>query len=127
MSESHIRFTVTGMAELKAKMRKMDESLAGRTLVDVADVAAKLVEAGAKRRAPVDTGALRASIFTQIADVSATQASIDVGPAVHYAIHQEYGTRYMKVHPFMRPTLDEDKGEIQRAMSSYVKMLLESI
>ena len=47
-----------------------------------------VVEAEAKRIAPVDTGRLRASIATKVSDVEAV-----VSPRVDYAPYVEFGTR----------------------------------
>lgn len=65
--------------------------------------AAMGVEAKAKELAPVDTGALRASIFTAIENGGLTAY---VGPTVEYAVYQELGTRKMKAHPFLVPALE---------------------
>ncbi len=57
-----------------------------------------------KSFAPVDTGLLKSSIqFT-----SATQElSITVYVGPFYGIYQEFGTRYIKPHPYVRPALLE--------------------
>jgi len=64
--------------------------------------AAKIVEAEAKRRAPVDTGRLRSSINSGVSgDVA------KVGTDVEYAPYMEYGTsRFPTGKPFLRPALD---------------------
>ena len=62
------------------------------------------VEALAKRLAPVDTGRLRTSISHDLAHDSQGLYAI-VGTNVHYAIHQEFGTRYQHGQPFLRPAL----------------------
>lgn len=56
------------------------------------------VESEAKRRAPVDTGRLRASITH---DSDATGAI--VGTNVEYAPFQELGTSKMQAQPFLVP------------------------
>lgn len=59
------------------------------------------IEAGAKRRAPVDTGVLRASI--QSVRMGELWWQVRVG--AEYGVYQEYGTRFMAPQPFLRPTL----------------------
>lgn len=81
------------------------------------------VEAAAKKRAPVDTGALRASIYTvpgkeqtpvpQIPGDAKRVAlpqprsklEAHVGPSVDYGIYQEFGTRRMAAQPYLVPAL----------------------
>lgn len=63
------------------------------------------VDRQAKNLAPVDTGRLRSSINGRLARDSQGVVGI-VGTNVHYAIFQEFGTRYMAAQPFLRPALD---------------------
>jgi len=61
------------------------------------------VEAGAKLRAPVDTGFLRNSIQTAFeSDLSAV-----VFVAASYGVHVELGTTRMRARPFLLPALEE--------------------
>jgi len=56
----------------------------------------------AKTFAPVDTGALRASLdFEKVSDKLYT-----VSDAVSYGIYQEYGTSTMPAQPFMVPATE---------------------
>ena len=69
-----------------------------------------IVQADAKRMAPVKTGNLRGSIDR---DVQGDKAV--VGTNVEYAEHVEYGTRYTKEQPYLRPAIDQNrKGLIRR-------------
>ena len=58
----------------------------------------------AQKNAPVDTGQLRRSIQLDIRDAGMTAV---VSANTDYAAYQEYGTRYMTAHPFLRPALNE--------------------
>lgn len=62
------------------------------------------VERMAKQLAPVDTGRLRASIRTELRGDAQGPYAV-VGTNVHYAIYQEFGTRFMPAHPFLRPAI----------------------
>ncbi len=62
------------------------------------------VDNAAKRLCPVDTGRLRASITWALAHDNKGLLAI-IGSNVHYAIHQEFGTRYQSGTPFLRPAL----------------------
>jgi HK97 gp10 family phage protein len=89
----------------------------------------ELVQKTAQEYCPVDTGALQASITIDPpveGDASVTGA---VGPHMAYASYQEYGTGMrgdpsapyshvegwpgIPAHPFMRPAMDEARGQIK--------------
>ena len=75
------------------------------------------IEGHAKRRAPVDSGRLRASIHTY----PKTPASvITVSDGVKYGNYQEFGTMKMKAQPFMRPAKDIAlKSDLPRIIKKY--------
>jgi HK97 gp10 family phage protein len=95
----------------------------------VASVQASLdmVENAAKGYCPVDTGALRDSITSEISTSGKTVVG-KVGPHMPYADYVEYGTGRrgdpgapyghvmswpgMVAKPYMRPAFDESKGKI---------------
>lgn len=61
------------------------------------------IEAEAKKRCPVDTGRLRASINTQ----KTGKMQVQVGSNVEYAPYVEYGTSKMQAQPYLRPAVDQ--------------------
>ena len=74
-----------------------------------------VVQGDAKSLSPVDTGNLRNSITYK---VSADDGK--VGTNVHYAIHQEYGTKKMSAQPFLRPALDRNRETIKRVIGEFI-------
>lgn len=64
--------------------------------------AAREVESAAKRRAPVDTGALRNSIQAW----QDTPYRWHIAPHVEYALYVEYGTRRQRAKPYMTPAAE---------------------
>ena len=60
------------------------------------------VEAEAKKRAPVDTGALKSSIMTN----RKGKGWYWVQDGVEYGIYQELGTHKMRAQPFMVPAVE---------------------
>lgn len=62
------------------------------------------VERDAKRLCPVDTGRLRASITHALSRDERGLVGF-VGTNVVYAARVEFGTRYMRAQPFLRPAL----------------------
>ncbi len=79
------------------------------------EMAARLVEADAKRLCPVDTGTLRASIHT----VKLADAKYAVGSNVEYALYQERGTHKMPAQPYLRPALENNQAEIQALIAGF--------
>jgi HK97 gp10 family phage protein len=75
------------------------------------------IEAGAKVRAPVDTGTLRASI--QARRISPTHWIVTVG--VDYGIYLEYGTRFMGARPYFGPAIRAVRSSFNQAMKGVVK------
>jgi HK97 gp10 family phage protein len=70
---------------------------------------ALLVEGGGKQRAPVDTGAMRSSIGTDITghgEGPGWGTEAEIGPTVEYAPFVEEGTEFQPPQPFMGPALD---------------------
>lgn len=65
------------------------------------------IQAGAKARAPVDTGYLRSSISTAMQG-NAHMARGEVGPTANYGGHVELGTRRQRAQPYLRPATDEE-------------------
>lgn len=61
----------------------------------------------ARQLAPVDTGRLRASIVSKTTASTRTLEAVEVGTNVEYAPYVEFGTRYMRAQPFLRPALAE--------------------
>lgn len=105
----------------------------GRDIDAVTDRAllagAQVLQAGMKHRAPKDTHNLEEHIKINGPEQNGNYHSIEVGvihdkeftdaETARYAVAQEYGWISKKAHqshPFIRPTLDNDKAAAQRAM-----------
>lgn len=82
----------------------------------VIKIAAMETEDGAKQNAPVDTGALKASIYTKLSGLSA-----EIGASVEYAIYQELGTSKMAAHPFLIPSFELARKRLLEAWGQLVK------
>lgn len=64
----------------------------------------------AMKNAPVDTGSLKRYIMLSVMDGGLTAR---INPLMNYSAYQEYGTRYMAAHPFMRPALNDQKKQFK--------------
>lgn len=74
-------------------------------------------QATARRRAPVDTGYLRASIFTRTG-INGTTVWGEVGAGANYAAYVENGTTRQSPQPFMRPALEAHQKPWAQAMTA---------
>jgi HK97 gp10 family phage protein len=81
-------------------------------------VATRKVQATAKQLAPVDTGALKASIHRKLYPKQQTGV---VYTTLEYAPYQEFGTRFMKGKPFMLPAINRNRLGIQRSLEAYIR------
>mgnify|MGYP002796974129 CR=1 FL=1 len=101
--------------------------------------ACRIVETAAKKKAPRDTGALKASI-THETTIEGKQIVGYVGTPIEYAPYQEYGagrktpwaytdertgetiwTAGNKPHPFLRPALNENQKRVQEILHDAVR------
>lgn len=90
---------------MKVKVHREFIQTAEDALVDINDRIADAVAQRARNRAPVDTGALAASIHR----VKLPDGSFVVGSSVPYASDVEFGTSKQRAQPYMRPALDSVK------------------
>jgi HK97 gp10 family phage protein len=80
------------------------------------------IEAGAKRRVPVDTGRLRNSITHEQSEDGMKGR---VGTNVEYGPYVEHGTRRMRARPYLFPSLEEEtprfKQRVRKAVADTLK------
>lgn len=81
-----------------------------------------LVERESKIKTPVDTGRLRASIFTTLRPLVAT-----VMPKTNYAVFVHEGTTRMRARPYMTEGLEAAMSEIKRVMNDEINKGLVKI
>lgn len=80
-------------AEFRAADRLAEAVTRSPQLTAVMQLLALRVEREARKRAPVDTGRLRASITHRVRAEGATRVVAEVGTNVEYAAAQEFGAR----------------------------------
>ena len=83
----------------------------------VIESAAFQVEAEAKVKAPVDTGALKNSIHTE----EKGRQTYWVADGVEYGIYQEFGTHKMAAHPFMMPAVEKVRKQLDDMFAEIFK------
>ena len=116
---------VTGLTDLTTRfaMLNVEISLA---LPGIVFQGALVVQKEIQARAPVDTGALLASIDTVEAkrtfSASATVQSEDSaqGGIVHYAVFKEYGTSKTPATPFFRPGVEAARTKVDDLVTAQI-------
>lgn len=106
---------VVGMDKLEKQLKK------NVTLNDVKKVVRKNgvgLQKATQKKAPVDTGTLKRSIGIDITDSGMTAT---VEPTAEYSAYVEYGTRFMKAQPYMKPALEEQEKLFKADMQKLVK------
>lgn len=94
--------------------RLIDE--APELMESIVEETAIRVDAEAKKKCPVDTGNLRASISMEIDGFEA-----EVGTNVEYASFVEYGTSKSAAQPFMTPAKQKVENEMEKIVLKEVK------
>jgi HK97 gp10 family phage protein len=126
---ARFRLDLSGFDEFLEKLQQIGEDVdaaAARALEAGAAVAA----AGMQRRVAVDTGNLQEHIQAGPVELDGNNSTIEVGiisadgKTVRYAMVQEYGSANVKAHPYIRPTMAEDKAKIRAAMRAALKGII---
>lgn len=119
--------TLKGDRELIAKFEKLDRSMRGKVLENAVRAGALPIQNAAVIKAPIRFGTLRRSIHTEIVNADDTHAEAEIGTDLEYAPYQEFGTRKMAAHPYLRPAFDEESGNAQKEIAEALKAQLDSI
>lgn len=107
--------SLVGMEEVIIKLQKNMKKDAVKTVIKKNG---SRLQQSAQQKAPVDSGTLKRSITLDITDAGMTAES---EATVHYAGYVEYGTRFMKAQPYMRPALKEVGKQFKKDMEKLVK------
>jgi HK97 gp10 family phage protein len=92
---------------------------------------AEIMKKGMVKRAPEDTGNLKAHITIKGPDHEGNYHFVEVGvidadaTTARYANAQEYGSPKRAAHSYIRATMDEDKRNIKRAMTKAFKAYIQ--
>ena len=96
--EMEIQFE--GRDEFQLKMERADASMKARVQQRLQELAESIKDT-AQRIAPVRTGYLRSTIFTE-----AAEWTVKVGASAPYAAYVEYGTRFMHGRRFLSQAVE---------------------
>lgn len=106
-------FNLIGVDKLISELQKTTQN--AKAAQGILRQAGSLIQRKAQSKAPVDTGNLRRSITL---DVNGSRAIIRSN--ANYSGYLEYGTRYMRAQPYLRPAVEEVRPIFE-------KMLLEKL
>lgn len=76
------------------------------------------IQAGAKQRAPVDTGHMKRNIKV---DIASDEMSAEIGTRgddVEYSVHVEFGTKNTPAQPFLFPAYEDERPEYLRKLKN---------
>lgn len=118
MAQQQFITEITGFPGVRAEVKAWFGRLE-KTLQRIVTEYTLLIEAEARRLAPVDTGRLRASIHHELTK-TATEIAGAILSGVDYAVHVEWGTIYQSAQPHMRPSYEKFKDAFIRAIEDAV-------
>ena len=104
-----------GIAEIDKKLAKNIKKEAVKSIIKKNGAA---LQKKAQKKAPIDTGNLMRSIGLEIGNDGLTAT---VEPTAEYAAYVEYGTRFMKAQPYLKPTFDEQSKIFESDMEKLVR------
>lgn len=115
---------------LDSLMRKLD-CMGGNVLEALGEAVADttlIAQSDARALAPVDTGALKQSIYTEL-EMDDEKVIGKVYTNIEYGPYQEMGTVNMAAHPFMKPAANANEStfeylaqrELQKAIRKAAK------
>ena len=119
--------SIQGDHELKRLLRDIAENIVPMALPEISLRSVSLIEASAKQKAPVRTGALRDSIITEVIESSRSSVTLEVGPTVDYADDVEFGGIRRAAQPYLRPAVDENEEAVVEALVDELNQLLEDL
>lgn len=102
---------IEGLQELNQEFNDLENALT-QEIITALMRGGMIIETDAKRRCPVDTGRLRASLTTDVEREGETTFVLKVGTNVEYASFVENGTSRMAAQPFLRPAVDAKAKDV---------------
>lgn len=118
---------ITGDKEVIALLERIEKHILPSIIEDIALEAGRLIAQSAREKAPVDTGALRDSITTDVQVRGPTSVSVEVGPSVDYADDVEFGSLRQQAQPYLRPAIDETEDAAVEAAAEVLRRALENL
>ena len=118
MASNSLSVQLKGVEGLKSKILNVIGSVRRGTGDTVAETLL-LIETEAKLLSPVDTGLNRAEIHSELAP---NRLSGEVAAGTEYAVHLEFGTRFMRARPFLFPAYEKYRGRFLERLKANIKL-----
>lgn len=106
---------IKGFAELESALKALPDRVAKKIAQQSMRKGAVVIQRDAKSRVARLTGNLRANIVVRLRRRQSTAPvtySIGWTTKAFYGSFLEFGTRFMRARPFLRPAADESFGEV---------------
>lgn len=110
-----IAYDVKGVEDLKSSLERFDSGMQ-RQVHEHLRRWSEEVMASARQKVPVKTGQLRRSIYSKVGEWVA-----EVGVEAAYAMFVEFGTCYMRAHPFLFPAVQECLPMLESVISEGIE------
>ena len=125
--QKRVKVKIEGAEKIVKALNNMDTG-AEKILAKAAKAGGDIAVNEAKRKCPVDTGALKNSIKMQLNKVTEKRAvvKIDYDKKLKYGVFVELGAKGRAPNPFMRNAVDKNKGSINNAIVSEVKKAIKN-
>lgn len=122
---------VVGAPELKAQLAALEGRIAKKLTRQAMRKAQKIVLADAKRRVPVDTGALKKSLKVRALRRSRSRFGVEIRTGeglfvgkTFYDGFIELGTKRMRAKPFLRPALYDNESRVRAEFARSLRDLI---
>jgi HK97 gp10 family phage protein len=102
-------------SDFRQQMEHVDASIKACVQERLEEIAESIRET-AQRLAPVRTGYLRSTVFTE----ALTEWTVKVGARAPYASYMEYGTRYITGHHFLSNAIEQHRIQFADMISQAV-------
>jgi HK97 gp10 family phage protein len=106
-------FRITKRGDKFAQMERRAKPEAAKIASEAATVTASV----ARQLAPVDTGAMRDSIYVE----QKGETRFTVGVKESYATYVEHGTVYQDAQPFLRPAFEFGRKDFEAALRNFLE------
>ena len=107
---------------VKEMLKKMTPAIQG-ALKRALTKSGIIIKSAAKALAPVDKGLLRGGISHRLEGID----RVVIGPNVDYGIYQEFGTKYMRAQPYMRPAAEDNTGNVRDIFIKEINLVIERL
>lgn len=130
---------IVGLADLQADFTKLAKAQSTKALRRATVAGAKVIRDEARKRARKKTGKLRRNIRTAALRQKDAPGLATAGVRVRaegkagspnnafYWRFEEFGTQYVKAHPFMRPAFDASIGQAEGAIRTEIARAIDMV